>query len=114
MATQDAQVSFSELLQSYRAAAGLSQDELAERAGLSRRGISDLERGERRLPHPATVRRLASGLGLDLTERAVLLAAVRQQEPPSRARVPLGFKQLPESLSSLVGRERELAEVLRL
>lgn len=32
------------LLQQYRQAAGLSQEELAERAGLSARGISDLER----------------------------------------------------------------------
>jgi transcriptional regulator with XRE-family HTH domain len=37
---------FAVLLRQYRAAAGLSQDELAERAGLSRRGISDLERGQ--------------------------------------------------------------------
>ena len=29
----------------YRLAAGLTQEELAERAGLSARGISDLERG---------------------------------------------------------------------
>jgi hypothetical protein len=34
---------FGTLLQRYRAAAGLSQEELAEWAGLSRRGISDLE-----------------------------------------------------------------------
>src|SRR5205814_10660940 len=47
---------FGVLLHQYRTAAGLSQDELAELAGLSRLGISNLERGERRLPHPATVR----------------------------------------------------------
>src|SRR5947209_2906721 len=40
--------SFGALLQRHRLAAGLSQEELAERAGLSRRGISDLERRERR------------------------------------------------------------------
>jgi transcriptional regulator with XRE-family HTH domain len=33
------------LLLQHRLAAGLSQEELAKRAGLSRRGISDLERG---------------------------------------------------------------------
>jgi transcriptional regulator with XRE-family HTH domain len=68
---------FGVLLQQYRLAAGLSQEELAERAGLSRRGISDLERGERRLPHPATVRRLANALNLDGPERAALLANPR-------------------------------------
>jgi len=52
------------LLQKLRRAAGLSEDELAERAGLSRRGISDLERGQRRSPHLSTVRRLADALGL--------------------------------------------------
>jgi len=42
--------SFGALLQWYRTAAGLTQEELAERAGLSRRGVSDLERGSRRAP----------------------------------------------------------------
>jgi predicted ATPase/transcriptional regulator with XRE-family HTH domain len=58
-------------------AAGLSQEELAERAGLSRRGISDLERGMRRVPYPATVRRLAQALGLDEAERTTLHVAAR-------------------------------------
>src|SRR6476659_5138987 len=56
---------FGEALRRRRGAAGLSQAELAERAGLSVHGISDLERGARLHPHPATVARLANGLGLD-------------------------------------------------
>jgi transcriptional regulator with XRE-family HTH domain len=36
---------FGSLLRACREAAGLSQERLAERAGLSLRGISDLERG---------------------------------------------------------------------
>jgi transcriptional regulator with XRE-family HTH domain len=68
---------FGVLLQQYRLAAGLSQEELAERAGLSRRGISDLERGARRSPHPATARRLAEALDLADPERAALLASPR-------------------------------------
>jgi transcriptional regulator with XRE-family HTH domain len=39
---------FGSLLRRYRTSAGLTQEELAERAGLSRRGIADLERGARR------------------------------------------------------------------
>ena len=35
---------FADLLKRHRLAAGLSQEELAERAGLSPRGVSDLER----------------------------------------------------------------------
>jgi transcriptional regulator with XRE-family HTH domain len=41
-------------LRRYRVLAGLSQEALAERAGLSRRGIADLERGARRFPYPDT------------------------------------------------------------
>src|SRR5207244_13250247 len=67
---------FGILLQHYRAVAGLSQEELAARASLSRRGVSDLERGERTVPHPATVRRLADALKLDGAERAVLLTTI--------------------------------------
>ena len=67
---------FGILLQHYRAVAGLSQEELAARASLSRRGISDLERGERRVPHPATVRHLADALNLDAAERASFQASI--------------------------------------
>jgi transcriptional regulator with XRE-family HTH domain len=53
---------FGLLLKRHRLAAGLSQDELAERAGLSRRGISDLERGTRRTPHPVSVSQLEAAI----------------------------------------------------
>jgi transcriptional regulator with XRE-family HTH domain len=42
--------SFAHLLRQYRTAAGLTQQELAERAGLSARGVQDLERAIRRTP----------------------------------------------------------------
>ena len=106
MATTRGSQSFAALLQRYRAAAGVSQEELAERAGLSRRGISDLERGARRSPHQATVRRLAAALNLDTVERAALLASAHPGEP--------GLPPLPVPPSSFLGRERELAEVRRL
>src|ERR671938_1879986 len=77
---------FAVLLQRYRQAAGLSQEELAERAGLSARGISDLERGVRRSPYPVTVRALAKALGLDATAQTRLLAAVRPRSGVPEAR----------------------------
>ena len=43
---------FGEMLRRLRTAASLSQEDLAERAGLSVRGISDLERGVRQAPRP--------------------------------------------------------------
>jgi class 3 adenylate cyclase/tetratricopeptide (TPR) repeat protein len=71
--------SFATLLRRYRAAARLTQEELAERAGLSARAITDLERGVRRSPYPDTVNRLAQALQLGATEREALLRARRPQ-----------------------------------
>src|SRR5262245_38044652 len=75
MVGSDAVGSFGILLQRYRVASGLSQEELAERAGLSRRGISDLERGARRAPHLGTARRLPDALKLDESQRGAFLSA---------------------------------------
>ena len=68
---------FAALLRHHRLFAGLSQEALAERAGLSVRGISDMERGVRRVPHPATFARLVEALDLDVSARAALLLAAR-------------------------------------
>lgn len=65
----DGEGAFGRLLPRHGQAAGPSQEGLAERAGLSRRGISDLEQGVRRARYPATVSRLAEALGLGVAER---------------------------------------------
>jgi predicted ATPase/DNA-binding XRE family transcriptional regulator len=106
---------FGELLRRYRLAAGLTQEALAERTGLSVRGLSDLERGARRTPQPSTVRRLAQALDLSEAERADL-QAVRDRRPvvgvkPARRQPP---SSLPAPLTGFVGRERELAETRQL
>jgi predicted ATPase/DNA-binding CsgD family transcriptional regulator/transcriptional regulator with XRE-family HTH domain len=72
---------FGQLLRHHRLAASLTQEALAERAGLSARGIADLERGVRRFPYPETVQCLAEGLQLAGAERAALLAAGRRRRP---------------------------------
>jgi len=59
-----------------REAAGLSQEELASRAGLSTKAVSMLERGQRKRPYPYTVRSLADALELSEGERAVLTGAI--------------------------------------
>ncbi len=51
------------LLRRYRREAALTQEQLAERAGLSVRGLSDLERGARVHPHRHTLDLLAAALG---------------------------------------------------
>jgi len=68
---------FGTLLRRSRRAAGLTQEELADRAGLSVRGISDLERGAKHRPHKDTVQLLADTLGLSGEERATFEAAAR-------------------------------------
>ena len=61
-------------LRALREAAGLSQEELAERAGLSSHAISALERGTRTRPYPHTVRALCDALDADADARAALIA----------------------------------------
>src|ERR1700730_11155890 len=107
-----ADVSFGDLLRRHRVVAGLTQEELAEHAGLSLRGISDLERGMRRAPHRGTVLRLADALGLDGEETASLLTVARRARTAMGARAPspLG-QQLPLARTRLVGRGRDIADV---
>ena len=66
---------FASLLKHHRDAAGLTQEELAGRAGLGVRTISNLERGINRPPYRATVRRLADTLGLSGEDLAQLAAS---------------------------------------
>ena len=107
----DGTTSFGELLHRLRSTAALSQEALAERAGLSRKGISDLERGARRLPRLETVRMLADALALGDADRAALLAAARPAVFQERPASPSSWPRfsLPAPLTRLIGRETELA-----
>ncbi|GGC15720.1 ATP-binding protein [Cellulomonas carbonis] len=79
---------FGTLLRRLREGAGLTQEELAERAGLTAHGVSALERGTRTRPYPHTVRSLAGALGLDEVGVRTLVAAVprrpRRSDPADR------------------------------
>ncbi len=109
--------SFGARLRQFREAAGLTREELAERARLSTNAISALERGQRRRPYPHTVRVLADALDLSGNERAALLAAA-----PKRAGMaftkPSGRETLASALpvppTPLIGRERDAAAVRAL
>ena len=78
--------SFGYLLRRYRLAALVTQEQLAERAHLSYRTISDLERGAKHTPRRDTVLLLADALELSPQERATLIAAAHPVDrvPPSR------------------------------
>ena len=60
--------SFGARLRQLRGAAGLTQEELAGRAGLTAKAISMLERGDRKHPYPHTVRAVTEGFFEDLTK----------------------------------------------
>jgi predicted ATPase/DNA-binding CsgD family transcriptional regulator len=111
---QIAMAAFGATLRRRRVAAGLTQEELAERADLSARGISDLERGVSRAPQPFTRERLAEALGLSGAERATFVAAARRARPPADAPDGAGPPGLPAPPTPLIGRERELAEAAAL
>jgi transcriptional regulator with XRE-family HTH domain len=111
--------SFAALLKRYRVEAGLSQEALAERANMSARGLSDLERGLRRAPYRDTIAQLATALELDDAARAALEQAARRVRdtaprtpPPS---TPAAGNELlasklatPALRSALVPRQRLL------
>ncbi len=61
------------ILREKRIAAVLSQRDLAIRAGVDRKTVVDLERCPHKRPHPRTVRKLATALGIPPADLAGLL-----------------------------------------
>ncbi|WP_197084845.1 ATP-binding protein [Saccharothrix sp. ST-888] len=115
---------FGEELRRYRLRAGLTQEELAERSGVSAHAISVLEAG-RRSPRLSSVSRLAAGLGLEPVERGQLIAAVGGPDAPAAAAAGTGRPaerpdhraapcQLPYDTRLFTGRTRELEQLLRV
>src|SRR5690348_1944661 len=111
---------FGALLRARRQSVGLSQQELAERAELSVRAISNLERGQTRWPHPHSVIRLADALRLRGPEREQFVAAAGRRltstaggEPAPREDHPVP-RQLPAPIRHFVGRVGELRALTAL
>ncbi|WP_433314688.1 ATP-binding protein [Micromonospora sp. CA-269861] len=117
-----------ELLRGHRRAAGLTQDELASRAGVGVRTVRDLERGRSIRPQRTTVELLAGALALTGTDRAAFLAAARgtgtDPAPPevTSTTFTLSGNATSAAASSdpsvalpppvaLIGRERDLTEL---
>src|ERR1700752_1530953 len=74
---------FGGLLRQLRATARLTQEELAEAAGLSPRSVSDLERGINRTARRDTAESLAGALSLAGPVRAAFVAAARGRADPT-------------------------------
>ncbi len=104
---------FGELLRHYRRAAGLTQEALGERAGLSTRGVSDLERGVNRTPQPGTLRLLAEALGLVGDDRASFIAAARRPRGSFPPAPTSALPRRPTASTPLVGRRDDLAQLER-
>ncbi|MFM9105861.1 MAG: ATP-binding protein [Chloroflexota bacterium] len=104
---------FGELLRRWRVRAGLSQEDLAERSGVSLSTVSGLERGRRRAPQPGSAKLLADALGLSGEERATFFATI-ESDRVAPGRQPRAVFSLPAAGAPILGRDRELAEIARL
>lgn len=121
MMEADQAPTFADLLRRARREAGLTQEQLAERAGVSARGISDLERGLIRAPRRDSLELLMDALDLDAKVRArwrdlrksgASQAGRTEPSPltPARPSAP----GLPHARTPLIGREVEIAAVIDL
>jgi predicted ATPase/DNA-binding XRE family transcriptional regulator len=109
---------FGALLRQHRLAARLTQEALAERAGLSAKSVSALESGGRRSPYRATIDRLADALHLSPHQRAELAVSGRRQPRAlagsERPAPDAARNRLPLPPTPLVGRGADLALGLEL
>jgi transcriptional regulator with XRE-family HTH domain len=112
-------------LKRQRQAAGLTQEDLAERSGVSVRTIADLERGRTRKPYPSSLRALVRALGLPEVAGTDLVARFRLDTGSSvpatgapelpvtgapEPAVPVP-RQLPTAVPYFAGRAGELREL---
>jgi transcriptional regulator with XRE-family HTH domain len=113
---------FAELLRRLRGEAKLTQEELAESAGLSPRSVSDLERGIHPTARKDTAVLLAEALSLAGPVRELFVAAARGKGPAAdvlaarRGETPGAFtaaatRALPRDIASFTGRGAELAQL---
>lgn len=107
------QSGFGDTLQRLRLAADLTQEELAERAGVSARLISDIERGIIRRSRRDTVNMLADGLQLAGDERDAFSNIARGKRQPGPVDAAHQVR-IPIAADSIIGREREISATTSL
>ncbi|WP_410583141.1 ATP-binding protein [Amycolatopsis sp. lyj-108] len=107
---------FGDFLRFYRLRVPMTQEELAERTGISVRSISDMERGRVRTPQRRTAELLVEGLGLagkeagdfaDLARSGRRPVLAPEEPAPVEAPHPVVVAALPPHLTELTGRNAE-------
>jgi transcriptional regulator with XRE-family HTH domain len=107
------------LLRQLRTEARLTQEELAEQAGLSPRSVSDLERGINRTARKDSALMLAGVLKLTGPVQEAFVAAARGRADPARvlavrseaapeSSAAAATRTLPRDIGGFTGREGEL------
>ncbi|HEY2475947.1 MAG TPA: helix-turn-helix domain-containing protein, partial [Candidatus Cybelea sp.] len=110
---------FGTLLKRLRVQAGISQEQLAERARISAKTVGAYERGDRRAPYRDTLALIVAALGITGAACDELEAAAdeaRRRGPRAIERSSAGeftthLTNLPSPRTTFVGRDRELADV---
>ncbi len=97
---------FADLLREYRRAAEMTQEKLAERAGLSVRALRKLESGASLAPRQDTIDLLAAALKLPDEKRTLLEASASRQRFPSGT---IGPPPVDPLSVALLGRSSEVA-----
>lgn len=106
---------FGALLRRYRSVACLTQEQVAERSGISVRALSDMERGRTARPFARSVRLIAEALELDAPARTQLIDAALGSGGAPAGSVATGLvrsvvpRQLPATTAHFSGRVGELA-----
>jgi transcriptional regulator with XRE-family HTH domain len=98
---------FGTVLRSYRTTSGLTQEELADRSGLSVRAIRNLEIGRTERPQLQSVTLLATALRLAEPDHATLLAAAGRRDTARSGRC-----ELPPDVPDLAGRDHAVTALI--
>src|SRR5215207_10625287 len=90
---------FGSRIRAARRAAGLSQEELARRAGMSLKGMGDIERGDIDDPHLSSLSKIAKGLGTSIGELLDEPSYPKAPAPTSSAN-PLSSEERQQSVAA--------------